>query len=463
MVDYRADYYGTKRNVHSGRSPSLNPDEIDKICKYLENPTKIGFWSLKGKWKTNEGISEYICSELINEFKDKDEIQIQSGRRQISLKEEDKEEIFSRINNKMTFVFNIFTYLYYSENKPLKPVYFYRVDEIIYDMIDTQKLKEKYSDAYEYFKTNIYFEGFEPKIVVDTIIRIKDGLFILTDLSHESEKLSIISMDSSNLEKINIFLTKLGKVSDCKITPIFSPEETVFSPYFSLLGVAYPYFIDEENVKRLFEKSINEYRDGNHSYCVSTIGLIAEDYLTQIYETFYRDVCPKRLTLGQTFDLINNKLKQEFQVQSNHIPEINHLYGRIEKINKDLINGEESEIFKEILKLIREILYCIQKEKKYTRYLIENRQKKKENNSSNISVFPDYLTENVKELIRYRNATSHNSRIPIFNYEALRTVYCCITLVMWWINEKNKIDWEDDQETILKKSIERNTGITLIE
>ena len=266
-------------------------------------------------------------------------------------------------------------------------------------------------------------------------------------------------MDSSNLEKINIFLTKLGKVSDCKITPIFSPEETVFSPYFSFLGVAYPHFIDEENVKRLFEKSINEYREGNHSYCVSTIGLIAEDYLTQIYETFYRDVCPKRLTLGQTFDLINNKLKQEFQVQSNPIPEIKPLYRRIEELNKDLINGEESEILKETLKLMREILYYIQNEKKYTRYLIENRQQKKENN---ISVFPYYLTENVKELIRYRNATSHNSRIPIFNYEALRTVYCCITLVMWWINEKNKIDWEDDQETILKKSIERNTGITLI-
>ena len=213
MVDYRAKYYGTKRNMHSERSPSLNPDEIDKICKYLENPTKIGIWSLKGKWKTNEGISEYIRSELINEFKDKDEIQIQSGRRQISLKEEDMKEIFSRINNKMTFVFNIFTYLYISENKPLKPFYFYRVDETIYNIIDTQKLKEKYNDAYEYFKTNIYFEGFEHKIVLDTITRIKDGLFILTDLSHEIEKLSIISMDSSNLEKINIFLTSL---SACK-------------------------------------------------------------------------------------------------------------------------------------------------------------------------------------------------------------------------------------------------------
>ena len=213
MVDYRAKYYGTKRNMHSERSPSLNPDEIDKICKYLENPTKIGIWSLKGKWKTNEGISEYIRSELINEFKDKDEIQIQSGRRQISLKEEDMKEIFSRINNKMTFVFNIFTYLYISENKPLKPFYFDRADETIYNIIDTQKLKEKYNDAYEYFKTNIYFEGFEHKIVLDTITRIKDGLFILTDLSHEIEKLSIISMDSSNLEKINIFLTSL---SACK-------------------------------------------------------------------------------------------------------------------------------------------------------------------------------------------------------------------------------------------------------
>ena len=451
-----------KRGIIRDELHSLGPDEIDKICKYLENPTKIGIWVLKGKWKNYEGISEYIRSELINEFKDKDEIKIQSGKRQISidLKEKDKEEIFGRLD-KMTLYFDIFTYLYYLENEPLKSFYFYHTDETICEIIDTQKLKEEYNDAYEYFKTNIYFEGFESVVRIDTITKIKDGLFILTDLTPETEKISITSMDSSNLEKINIFLSKLGKISDSKITPIFSPEEKVFSPYFSLLGVAYPNFIDEENIKSLFEKSINEYREGNYSYCVSTIGLIAEDYLTQIYESFYRDVCPKRLTLGQIFDLIHNKLKQSFQVKSNPVPDINPLYNKIEELLKiDSVDGNEIDISKEILKLNREIIHYFQNEKKYTHYLIETHQKKKERN---ISIFPDYLIENVKELIQYRNATSHNSRIPIFNYEALRTVYCCITLVMWWINEYNKIDWEDDQETILKKSIERNTDNTLIQ
>ena len=460
MVGMKDDFYESYRDYENRRiidkSPTLNSEEIRNVCKYLENPTKTGIWYLKGKWRFDTGISEYVHSELIKEFEGKDEIDIQSGRREIKiiLNEEDKREIFDRLN-RMTLIFNIFTYLYYLENKPLRSSYLYHIDEKICDIIDTQKLKLKYNDAYEYFKKEIFFEGFDTIIYLDNITKIKDGFFILTDLSDETGNLSIASMDKSNLEKLNIFLTKVGKTTDCKIFPIFSPEESVFAPYFSLLGMVYPYFIEEENIKKLFEKSIKEYRDGNYSYCVSTIGLIAEDYLTRIYETIYRDVCPKKLTLGQIFDLIHNKLKQNVPVQTKPIPEIDPLYNRIDELlNKELTEGEEDDISKEILELIRKILYFIQTDKKYNKYLFEKQQKKKE---YNISIFPDFLKDNIKELIGFRNATSHNSRIPIFNYEALRTVYCCITLVIWWINEQNKIEWEDNQETILKKSIERNS------
>ena len=468
MVERVDDLYGINKYTFS-QSPGnydirgkmkrpkiLNSDEIEKICEYLENPTKNGIWSLKGKWLINEGFSEYIHSELIKEFKDKDEIQIQSGKSEviITLNEEDKEEILNRVNL-LTLIFNIFSYIYYLENKPLKSSYFYHLDKTICDIIDIQKLKEEYIDAYEYFKTEIFFEGFEPDVFQDNITRIKDGFFILTNSAKKTGTLSVVSMYPSNLEKMNVFLTKLGKISESRIIPVYSPEETVFIPYFSLLGEAHPYFIEQESTKRLFSKSINEYNEENYSYCVSTIGLIAEDYLIQIYETFFRDVCPKRLTMGQMYDLIHNKLKQDIPIKSTPLPEINILYSKIEELlneNRDEI--DDGEYSTKIIQLIRDVTIFVQNDKKHTKSLIEMQEKKKEN----ISIFPTILIENIKELIRNRNATSHNSRIPIGNYEALRTVYCCITLIMWWINEKKSINWEDDTKSILKKSIERNTG-----
>ena len=99
----------------------------------------------------------------------------------------------------------------------------------------------------------------------------------------------------------------------------------------------------------------------------------------------------------------------------------------------------------------------IKEDKKHTMSTIEVLEKKR----VTYSVFPKYLKENINELIRYRNATSHKSRIPIGNYEALRTVYCCITLLMWWINEKRSIIWKDTQDIILQNSIERNTGVKI--
>lgn len=107
---------------------------------------------------------------------------------------------------------------------------------------------------------------------------------------------------------------------------------------------------------------------------------------------------------------------------------------------------------KDTLELLREVLIFIQDDKKHTTYLINNINKKE----SRVSLFPEHIRENINELIRYRNATSHNSSIPIGQYEAQRMVYCCITLIMWWKKEKDSINWKDDQMTIIEKVIERN-------
>ena len=110
-----------------------------------------------------------------------------------------------------------------------------------------------------------------------------------------------------------------------------------------------------------------------------------------------------------------------------------------------------------MLGILRELLNYMKKEKKAVITLINANQ----NKDNNLSIFPIQLVDNIKEAIKNRNAISHKSTVPIGKSEALRTVYCCMTLIIWWRNEKKIIDWKFDEKEILKQTIERNSHINL--
>ena len=42
----------------------LNEPEVQTICNYLENPTRVGIWTLKAKWKILGGISGTIINKI---------------------------------------------------------------------------------------------------------------------------------------------------------------------------------------------------------------------------------------------------------------------------------------------------------------------------------------------------------------------------------------------------------------
>lgn len=443
------------RNDHLD-SDKLDNGEIARICEYLENPTNKGVWFLTSYWISEGGITSDIKNEIENYFIYDESIQNNEKKDSASKVRYrpfgNKEELLEEIN-KFSFIFSLFTYISSKETDDKKLQIFkndFNKRDII-QSLNIERIKEQYKDAYEFFKNEIYFDSFNPSVYSNRVLKIKDGL-ILLNYKNKSGNISFSSLSYSPLEKINDFFTKIGKIKDCRIRPEYSPEETVFTPYFSFLEKAYPYFIHDLKVIELFQKTIIEYKDQNYEYCISTLGLIAENYLTQIYETFHRESIPKKLTLGQTYDLINNKINNQFQSKVVSAPNIQVIY---EKLNNALSNKSEVDETKhnqDNLKLIREMLYFIQEDKKHTSYIINNLNKKE----SRISLFPENLKENINELIRLRNATSHNSRIPIGQYEAQRMVYCCITLIMWWKKEKDVIDWKDDQKTIIEKTIERN-------
>lgn len=448
---------------------NLSKKEIDSICNYLENPTKVGIWTLKGKWNKFGGISKSVIEKLEEEFK-KETIELQEGKRRIKLKPE-KELLDSLKQNtrKFTFLFELFTFLVYVEKQGGSFVnYSDYLDYLIFNIINLDEIKKAYADAFNYFKENIYFEGFNPTVRSNELIKIKDGIFILTkSFSKDSEYahmpetgrtpedyITLVSIDIESLEKINLFYEKLEKISDVSIIPIFSPEEEVFEPYFSFLQETYLYFIDNESIKSHFRNSISEYNDNNYPHCISTVGLILEDYLIQVYETFFRDVCPKGLTIGELFNLIQTKVGNRFKPSAESNPEIKPLYNSISSLDQTV---EQANFNKGAIKVLRELLNYLIKDKKHIISLITANQ----NKENMPSIFPSQLIDNIKEAIKNRNAISHKSTVPIGKYEALRTVYCCMTLIIWWNTEKKKITWNASAEEILKQTVERNSRVSL--
>ena len=91
---------------------------------------------------------------------------------------------------------------------------------------------------------------------------------------------------------------------------VFSPEEEVFEPYFPIVKLAYEAIDQDGRLRSHYVRAFEEYESNRYESCVNVLGLIAEDYLTQAYETLFRDVAPKGKTLGQLYDALHSEKKR---------------------------------------------------------------------------------------------------------------------------------------------------------
>jgi hypothetical protein len=71
---------------------------------------------------------------------------------------------------------------------------------------------------------------------------------------------------------------------------------------------------------------------------------------------------------------------------------------------------------------------------------------------------PMRIRDNLNEVIRNRNAASHKTRVPLGNFEALRTLFCLTSFLIWWRHEKSTIDWSQDKLAALQSAIDRNAA-----
>jgi len=246
------------------------------------------------------------------------------------------------------------------------------------------------------------------------------------------------------------FFNGIGKISDYTVAPLYSPEEEVFEPYFLFLNLVCHKLFQKAKIRTLIVQSISIFSSENYPYCISTIGLILEEQLTQIYETLFRDRCPQGSTLGELLDLIEKKVKNTVaHGNRKKAIDVNSIY---ERINNSLKRNKSNPATNEdLLKIIRDLLTFVKEKDKQILSKLTPPQK-----TESISIFPDELRDGMDELIMYRNAISHRSRIPVGSFETLKSIHHISSLIMWWNEEMKLVNWKDNSDQIIKDMIRRN-------
>ena len=446
------------KTLHRRRSQrDLLPDEAAKIVLYLENPVATGIWRLSATWIEASGISNDVWADVEKEIDGKDYVQIKSGKRErkISVTSEWKEEIRTRIFGRITFLMNLFQFLAQQATGQPEPDGIAGSndddEQLILDMVDSAALASKYADALDYFQANLWHDDFSPTVQADAVTRLRVGGFILLKGPRDGPSMVVISWLREPLQTLLTFLEKLGKVSRTDLLPVFSPEEEAFAPYFDLLGMVQRHLITQEHLQPVVGKALSNFSESNFTDCVSSIGLAAEDVLTQVFETLFREQLTRGLTLGQLVDEIHNRCSHALSRREDPPPDLTSLFGEI----KSALEAEPANQ-RQTLEIVRRLLAQVIDANRHVHMKIDKIGRVERR----ISVFPEKVSHLITELIRFRNAASHKSRIPIGPYECRRSAYAFVVLYTWWTKERRAIDWTKQPREILLECIHRSASQT---
>jgi hypothetical protein len=429
-------------------------EEAAPIIAYLENPVATGLWRLAATWHRSGGISDAIWQEIDKEIGTNESIQIKSGKRdrKIRVTEEWKQEIREQVSGRISFLLTLFQFL--AQQASGQPESDEAIaaeieqEQLVLDLIDTSKIGSMYAEALKYFQDNLFRPSFLPVARVHAITRLKVGPFILIAGPRDGDSLVMISWVREPVDAMRILLEKLGKITDAELMPVFSPEEEAFAPYLDLLGMVREYLVKQEHLRPLISKALTNFNEGNFTDCVSALGLAGEDVLTQVFETLFREQMTRGLTLGQLVDEINTRSAQFFPKRDEPAPDLSQLFTTI----NEAIDSNDHDS-KHALEIMRQLLTQVIAS---NRHLL-GRLDKVGRVERRVSIFPDKVADLLTELIRYRNAASHKSRVPIGPYECRRSAYAFVVLYSWWAREKNAIDWRMQPREIVVDCVRRNS------
>lgn len=454
----RLTFEDYKRRKSLGND-KFSDEEIRIAKKYLKNPTNAGIWLLEAQWLFDSSISNEIKAAIT-----KSAPNLKVNRRRISVSENDISSLLDRTET-ISFYLRLFTRLvclkdetetlteYIEENEE---------DHIIISLLDLDEFAIRYKNALSHFTKCVYKSDTTFKVGKSHMTRINGGTFTcnvgpnslmdsqIYKKSHEfryrprygvKTKIELISLSYDPLKNIAIFFDKLKLINKPVQYAVFSPEEHVLSPYVDILSKTISYLSPRDSDIQFFVKMISDYQDRNYTGCISTAGLIAEDCLTQIYETIYRSPVPRKMMLGP----LRQKISEA--ARNRDIKEIDH-QGVVRLLDEYKTNNKTDPIRLADINSKLLLRYIDEKYKK-----IDTRVDNIEGEMKNDEFFPSIVKMNLEDIIRFRNAVSHKSLDPVGSFEALKSIYCSFSLVVWWDEEKKKIDWNQNQKDIVKQFV----------
>lgn len=427
-----------RSGVH--RNKAYQETDAAPFLNYLLEPYEHGYWSLTGRWKYGAPLAQYLAHELSTfEELDKQPDEKRSWPALTlarSLSEEKRAQAV-RISARVCAIMRLFSAAL-DDEKGTPPRFFAQDDWI--GGVDLKKLRVSFKDAYEIFKTEIHLEASFTGDAGPDLVALPGGLVVLTEPPWANGgRLAIASATRAPAELLCRFFNALDLLEKPQVRRVFAPDKLLFKPYFAYVSAFFSYVVKDEQTSGLFTQALDYYRAQDYKHCVSALGLIAEDYFTRIYNSLLRQQCSNRLSLGQIFDALHQSVVELLQQKQPGLKQIDTLYEQ----TSNLKNPAELKI------VLRELMDVIKQDRSHFTQRIEEAFKP----ATHISPFPARMRENATEILRMRDAASHNTRIAFGRYEADRTLYCLVSLIAWWQTQLDELDWGKTKIEILEELV----------
>ena len=420
----------------STSSRNFSSEQAKPLLDYLLSPYAHGYWELKGKWRKDSSYAKLVLDELgiADVFAAEGEGKEVDALKKLS--EERRDHLLS-VTSRVSSVNALFQYIVLNELGRELPK-LRDPDEWVKE-IDHEKIKKRYKNAYEIFSNHIFHDSYRHTIFVKKIFSIQSGLVVCMEGPSSNGNINYVSNSKASLEKLREFYSDLGIIIDSTLVRVFAPDEALMKPYFSMVSGILPHVINDSFQNSAFSQALDYYEDDDYQHCISTLGLIAEDYMQRIFTSLLREPVPGSLTIGQIFDLIIRRIDAIFSPAKPVLRSADRAFESIKGINA------ESGILS-LQPVLRELVNIIQDDRAFNAKKMEEASKIK----SRRTPFPSHINDNINELLKWRNAASHKSRVPLGAHEADRTLYCLVTIVTWWQSQTLNMDWSKSRTEILE-------------
>ncbi|SDX02925.1 hypothetical protein [Nitrosomonas oligotropha] len=422
-----------KRNFASSIDGAL----AEPFINYLLEPYENGYWELKAEWNSISPISEY----LLNKLKTLEDLGL-DGKNLPSLyltgkflSDEKRNELLE-VTHRVSAINALFKAAWNSEHSVIDKNADNNLKWI--SNIDLENLRTTFTNAYTAFSQHIYLDNFNPYWDTTTLSQTKEGALILLEGPINRNLLSIVAMGYSELSNLRNFYRTLGVIKNDTLQRIFAPDEALFKPYFTLASCVLQNLIRDSKISHDLIPALAYYEEEDFQHCISSLGLIAEGYIQRVYTTLLREPLPGNHTLGQIFERLSHRIENCIPLPKIALKDVDCAYELI----KNLQTTPDSTALAPVL---RELVQIIISDRQYFNKRIDELSKP----VNRPTVFPKKVHDALNELLKWRNAASHNSRVPLGAYEADRTLFCLIILINWWQKQLTTLDWTKSRDEII--------------